>query len=418
MSDERYAVEFHNVSRRFTLRHERHASFQDWFIGLLRTRGVAEEFWALRQVSFGVRPGEALGVLGRNGAGKSTLLKLVTRILEPTSGEIRLHGRVHAMLELGAGFHPELSGRDNVYLNGSIYGFSRRRMRERLDEIVAFAELERFIDTPVKHYSSGMFMRLGFAIAIHMEPDILVMDEILAVGDAVFQEKCYDALLNLKRQGKTILFVSHDASKVRGFCDRALLLQAGQLIDLGPTGEVVDHYERLMHGEEREASLLRVRPVDAEGAPREYLFPGDDLTVEVLLRPGAAPPGELLLALDLFDSQGGHLFGSTGVLPGCGDPDGVNGSRAARLRLRELPLAEGVLAIVATLQRAEDGGAPRTLDRREAEVQVLPRHRPSRRGLLELAHEWEWERTGVGEDTGGALGPGALPTSVPLRREE
>lgn len=385
-------IEFRDVSRRFVLRHESRASFQDWFIGLIRPRGKGEEFWALRDVSFSVRRGESLGVIGRNGAGKSTLLKLVTRILEPTSGKITIRGRTHAMLELGAGFHPELSGRDNVYLNGSIYGFSRREMSERFDQIVEFAELERFIDTPVKHYSSGMFMRLGFSIAAHMEPDILVIDEVLAVGDASFQRKSHKALQDLKKNGTTILFVSHNPEQVRGFCDRAVLLQHGQLVDFGPANDVVDQYLRLLRGEETRIALLRVRAIDSLGTTVETAASGEDLGIEVLLRvPDGTSTGGLLLSLDLHDQAGTHLFGSTGELP-----DQLpfldelqRDTRRVRTRIRGLPLNEGPVTVAVSLQRSS-GEELQLIDRQEISLyitSVIRRHR----GILQLDHAWDWE---------------------------
>ncbi|CCF84922.1 ABC transporter ATP-binding protein [Nitrolancea hollandica] len=388
-------IEFRDVSRRFVLRHESRASFQDWFIGLIRPRGKGEEFWALRDVSFSVRRGESLGVIGRNGAGKSTLLKLVTRILEPTSGKITIRGRTHAMLELGAGFHPELSGRDNVYLNGSIYGFSRREMSDRFDQIVEFAELERFIDTPVKHYSSGMFMRLGFSIAAHMDPDILVIDEVLAVGDASFQRKSHKALQDLKANGTTILFVSHNPEQVRGFCDRAILLQHGQLVDFGPSNDVVDHYLRLLRGEETRVTLLRVRAIDQLGAPVETAISGEDLGIEVLLRvPDGTSTAGLLLALDLHDQNGTHLFGNTGELPAeLPLLDAFQGdTRRVRARIGGLPLGEGPLTVSVSLQRSS-GGEIQLLDRQEIELYIISETR-RQRGILQLDHTWDWEIDG------------------------
>lgn len=385
-------IEFRDVSRRFVLRHESRASFQDWFIGLIRPRGKGEEFWALRDVSFSVRRGESLGVIGRNGAGKSTLLKLVTRILEPTSGKITIRGRTHAMLELGAGFHPELSGRDNVYLNGSIYGFSRREMSQRFDQIVEFAELERFIDTPVKHYSSGMFMRLGFSIAAHMDPDILVIDEVLAVGDASFQRKSHKALQDLKANGTTILFVSHNPEQVRGFCDRAVLLQHGQLVDFGLSNDVVDHYLRLLRGEETRVTLHDVRAIDQFGAPVETAVSGEALGIEVLLRvPDGTSTGGLLLSLDLHDQAGTHLFGRTSELPGElplideFQPD----ARRVRARISGLPLGEGLVMLSVSLQRSS-GGEAQLLDRQEIEVYITSATR-RQRGILQLDHAWDWE---------------------------
>jgi lipopolysaccharide transport system ATP-binding protein len=387
------AIEFRNVSRRFTLRHEQRSSFQEWFIGLLRPRGTAEEFWALRDITLSVRRGEAIGILGRNGAGKSTLLKLMTRVLEPTSGEILTHGQIHAMLELGAGFHPELSGRDNVFLNGSLYGFSRKQMDERFDEIVAFAGLERFINTPVKHFSSGMFMRLGFAIAVHMDPEILVIDEVLAVGDSAFQRKGYEALQRLKAGGTTIVFVSHNAEQVRSFCERSVLLVNGKMLDIGPTDEVVDHYNRMLQEEVVDASILRVRAIDDDATVIDRLESGRDLGIEVLLRlPGEQHTSALFVALDLYDRQGLHLFGRTSELPdtlpqieGAG-PD----TRRIRANLHGLPLAEGAVTIAVTLQRSAGLGVD-TLDRQETTVEIDPVGMAGNRGLLRLDNHWDWE---------------------------
>jgi ABC-type polysaccharide/polyol phosphate transport system ATPase subunit len=389
------AVEFRDVSRRFMLYHERRNSFQDWFISLIRPRGHAEEFWALRDVSFTVGWGESIGVLGRNGAGKSTLLKLVTRILEPTAGEIVLHGDTHAMLELGAGFHPELSGRDNVYLNGSIYGHDRQTMAERIDSIIQFADLEQFIDTPVKHYSSGMFMRLGFAIAIHMDPEILVIDEVLAVGDANFQAKSHRALHQLKEQGTTILFVSHNAQQVRSFCDRAILLENGRLIDSGRTNDVVDHYERLLAGSSETLELMRLRALDREGRSTDVVIPGDDVEIEALLRvPDSGIPGDVALGIDLYDQEGAHLFGRSSPVPTDLPLNTVDGGNLAiaRGRIHRLPLRSGELRLVATLQ--DGGDRDHVLGRREAVVDVVPSGVSAERGMLHLDHEWHWTADG------------------------
>jgi lipopolysaccharide transport system ATP-binding protein len=201
-----------------------------------------EEFWALKDVSFEVNEGEVLGVIGRNGAGKSTLLKILSRITEPTKGKITLHGRVASLLEVGTGFHPELSGRENIYLNGAILGMSRAEIKAKFDEIVDFAEVERFLDTPVKRYSSGMYVRLAFAVAAHLEPEILIIDEVLAVGDLVFQKKCLGKMKNVAKSGRTVIFVSHNMQTVKGLTDRAILLQNGQLVQNGPSHEVVEKF--------------------------------------------------------------------------------------------------------------------------------------------------------------------------------
>lgn len=398
MGDSEYAIEFRDVSRRFVLHHERRASFQDWFVGLIRPRGIAEEFWALRNVSFGIRRGETIGIIGRNGAGKSTLLKLVTRILEPSSGRVIVNGRTYAMLELGSGFHPELSGRDNIYLNGSLYGFSRKQMSQRYDEIVRFAELERFVDTPVKHYSSGMYARLGFGIAVNMQPEILVIDEVLAVGDATFQAKCFRALERLKARGTTILFVSHDADSVRSFCDRAALISGGLLEDIGPANEVVDHYERQLAEGTPQARLLRVRARDAAGAPLDVIRTGSDVRIDVLMRvPDQTTTSGLALRLDVLDDAGTKLFTTTTALPAVLPPaehasqrrDDEPDTRVASGYIRSIPIASGTLHLVATLLTDQfDDAAP--VDRQEALLRVAPSG-PGQEGLLSLDHCWSWD---------------------------
>jgi homopolymeric O-antigen transport system ATP-binding protein len=203
------------------------------------------EFWALRDVSFSVSRGEALGIIGHNGAGKSTALKLLSNITTPTRGEIRINGRIAALLEVGSGFHPELTGRENVYLSGSILGMRRAEIAAKLDSILDFAGVREFADVPVKRYSSGMYVRLGFAIAAHLDADILLLDEVLAVGDAKFQERCQERILELKASGKTIVFITHDLAAMRQLCDRALLLNHGRLITEGSPAEVISHYATL-----------------------------------------------------------------------------------------------------------------------------------------------------------------------------
>ena len=225
-----------------------------------------EIFWALKDVSFEVKKGEIVGVIGRNGAGKSTLLKLLSRITEPTAGRVQIHGRVGSLLEVGTGFHPELTGRDNVFLNGAILGMKHAEIARNFDAIVAFAEVEKFIDTPVKHYSSGMYLRLAFAVAAHLETEILIVDEVLAVGDAEFQKKCLGKMQDASRGGRTVLFVSHNMTAVQSLCTRALKLNNGELEVDGQVGLVVERYLREGHIDLAEA--LWTEPTSA---------PGDDL---------------------------------------------------------------------------------------------------------------------------------------------
>lgn len=199
-------------------------------------------FWALKDVSFEVKRGEVVGIIGRNGAGKSTLLKILSRITEPTEGYADISGRIASLLEVGTGFHPELSGRENVYLNGSILGMKRAEIKRKFDEIVAFAEIEKFIDTPVKHYSSGMYVRLAFGVAAHLDPEILLVDEVLSVGDAAFQKKCLGKMGDVARQGRTVLFVSHNMAAIQRLCPNSLSLETGQLVNHGSTDKVVNEY--------------------------------------------------------------------------------------------------------------------------------------------------------------------------------
>lgn len=208
----------------------------------LRPPREEEIFWALRTVSFEVKHGEVLGIIGSNGAGKSTLLKILSRITEPTSGRAVINGRVGALLEVGTGFHPELTGRENIYLNGTILGMKRKEVERKFDEIVAFSDVEKFIDTPVKHYSSGMYVRLAFAVAAHMEPEILIVDEVLAVGDAAFQKKCLSKMGDVAKEGRTVLFVSHNMTAIMRLCSYALWLQKGSLVECGDVQTVVSHY--------------------------------------------------------------------------------------------------------------------------------------------------------------------------------
>lgn len=245
-----YDLEFNSVSKKYRIRNDSDDAPRGGLIGKLRSYFKPQsEFWALRDVEFRVTQGEALGIIGHNGAGKSTVLKLLSNITTPTMGDIHIHGRIAALLEVGSGFHPELTGRENVFLSGSILGMRRAEISTKLDSILEFAGLRSFADVPVKRYSSGMYVRLGFAIAAHLDADILLLDEVLAVGDAKFQERCQERILELKSSGKTIVFISHDLAAVRHLCDRALLLNHGRLIAEGSPSDVISEYSTL--GRER-----------------------------------------------------------------------------------------------------------------------------------------------------------------------
>jgi lipopolysaccharide transport system ATP-binding protein len=250
-------VRVQNLSKRFrisvtgrpsaryqTLRESLISAFRSPLPGRRNNRPVDSTVWALTDVSFDVMPGEVMGVIGRNGAGKSTLLSVLSRIIEPTSGRVELYGRVASLLEVGTGFHPDLSGRENVYLNGAVLGMKRREIDAKFDEILAFSGVERFIDTAVKHYSSGMYMRLAFAVTAHLDSEILIVDEVLAVGDASFQKKCVDKMNEVTSSGRTVLFVSHDLGMVGQFCQHAVLLEGGRVAMTGAAADVVQCYQQ------------------------------------------------------------------------------------------------------------------------------------------------------------------------------
>ena len=250
-----------------------------------RTMSSTEEFWALNDVSFDIQQGDRVGIIGRNGAGKSTLLKILSRITEPTKGEIRIKGRVASLLEVGTGFHPELTGRENVYLNGAILGMSRSEIKRKFDEIVDFAEVEKFLDTPVKRYSSGMYVRLAFSVAAHLEPDILVLDEVLAVGDSHFQKKCLGKMEDVsKNLGRTVLFVSHNMGIVKQLCQKGLILYQGKIAFFGDTGDAIKHYsnENIIVGRyeinkipQKEAFFLQISIHNTLGS-EQYSFNHDE----------------------------------------------------------------------------------------------------------------------------------------------
>jgi lipopolysaccharide transport system ATP-binding protein len=309
-------------------------------IGRRRER---DEFWALRDVSFEVKQGEVVGIIGRNGAGKSTLLKILSRITEPTTGEITLCGRVASLLEVGTGFHPELTGRENVFLNGAILGMSRAEIRKKFDEIVAFAEVEQFLDTPVKRYSSGMYMRLAFAVAAHLEPEILVVDEVLAVGDASFQKKCLQKMGDVARDGRTVLFVSHNMAAVRSLCTRVYLLRQGRLVFDGQIERGLSIYA---FGDEddkadrwRRASITKGGPLYfSEAVARiEGDQPAVRLVLDLRVRGRSQIPA--LFAFDILDEFGVVIMQALPTLAGISTA--VQDEHAIRVTVDLPPLIPG-----------------------------------------------------------------------------
>jgi ABC-type polysaccharide/polyol phosphate transport system ATPase subunit len=311
-------LKFDRVSKRYRIQQEsggdnaaRHPALRK----LMSLRASKKDFWAVRDVSFEVERGEALGIIGHNGAGKSTILKLLSNITTPTSGEITINGRLSALIEVGSGFHPELTGRENVYLNGSILGMSRREISKKMESIIEFAGISQFADTPVKRFSSGMYVRLGFSIAAHLEPDILLLDEVLAVGDATFQAKCLQRIGELKNEGVTIVFISHDLAAVERLCDRVLLMKSGQIAASGPAREVIDKYQsaaELSKGSKSSATLagtnaaeiLALSFCDEEGQTRPVFKTGEPLMARIEFE-AHAPVNDAVFDI-FFHSPGGE----------------------------------------------------------------------------------------------------------------
>ena len=343
-------ISVEGVSRCFRIHAREARTLKDLVVQ--RGRTEATDVWALHDVSAKIGRGEAVGLIGRNGSGKTTLLRVVAGIIEPTAGHVRSDGRIGSLLELGAGFHLDFTGRENVFLNGAIQGLRRADIKARFDEIVAFAELENAIDRPVRTYSSGMTMRLGFAIAAFLDADILLLDEVFAVGDEAFQRKCFGRIFAFKEQGGTIVFVSHDASAVERLCERSVFLEEGHVAFDGPTREAVVRYRRTLSDDanpaERnaglrewgsgEASIASAALVGPEGSDRLQFLSGEPFELRVSVAADGVPPPRL--QLELRDDAGGLVAGHAVDLRGLGWTNG-NGARDVRFRIGSLPLADG-----------------------------------------------------------------------------
>jgi lipopolysaccharide transport system ATP-binding protein len=318
--------------------------------------------WALKDVSFEVKRGEVVGIIGRNGAGKTTLLKILSRVTEPTEGYAEIHGRVGSLLEVGTGFHPELTGRENIYLSGIILGMKKAEIDRKFDEIVAFAGIEKFLDTPVKYYSSGMYVRLAFAVAAHLEPEILLVDEVLAVGDAAFQKKCLGKMGEVAKEGRTVLFVSHNMGAIRGLCKRGLWIDSGQIVMDGDTERVVASYlnrifekgfEIQTHGSVSD-DQLQIRKVvfkNSKGEPSMEFAPGDELVIEIHYH---APRrfNRPYFWIGIV-SQYGPLFGASMLFDGH-RPDYVEGEGILSCKFKSLPLVPQTYTVRIGV-RAQDG---------------------------------------------------------------
>ncbi len=343
------AVEVVNVSKRYLLRKEAGRSLKSTVVGLLTGKRIREDLWALRDVAFSADQGETVGIIGANGAGKSTLLGVIAGTITPTSGVVRVHGRMSTLLELGAGFHPDLTGRENIFLNGSILGLSRKYIQERFTGIVEFAGLSEFIDMPVKHYSSGMYVRLGFAVAVEVDPDILLVDEVLAVGDEEFRKKCIARMAEFQKAGKTILVVSHDLEAVKRMCHKLVLLGEGKIVHLGDPEKVVAEYRRLGLQEQdnvvkrewgtREAVISGVQFLDEAGTESLRFKGGEPIIVSIFYR----CPRRIedpIFGFAISDYQGRMCYGSNTILDDA-PIDHIEGEGQVRLVLDSPPLMRG-----------------------------------------------------------------------------
>jgi lipopolysaccharide transport system ATP-binding protein len=403
------AIRLSGVSKRYRLRHGWYVSSIKDEVGRLTARLLGraapprEEFWALRDVTFSLKQGEVLGLIGMNGAGKSTLLKILSKVTVPTTGTFETQGRLGSLIEIGAGFHPDLTGRENIFLNGSIMGMSRQEVQRKFDQIVAFAEVERFIDTPIKFYSSGMQMRLGFGVAAHTDPDVLLIDEILAVGDASFQAKCLNKLAELKEQDKTIILVSHHLTNITDHSTKVLWMDRGAVRMVGETDAVVDAYlaqvsadmksEDSQHeardsGGDRPISIVDVALLDASGEPQTRFDRGDAAHIDIAYAASRPVPG-VVFGVTVHDIHGWELGG---VIT---DPDSVKVTAPVdqgvlRLTLGPLLFVKGVYMLnVHVLDPATKRHY--ALRRRALRLVVEGHHAASieTAGYICFPHQWE-----------------------------
>ncbi len=355
------AIAVEDVSKKFRLFRDRPTSLK---ARVLSGRSRAEDFWALRDVSFDVREGSTLGLIGHNGSGKTTILKIVAGILRPTSGVVRQRGRLAALLELGAGFHPELTGRENVYLNASFLGLSRKETDAAYEGIVDFAELEDFMENQVKFYSSGMLVRLGFAVAVHVDPEVLLIDEVLAVGDEAFQAKCIDRVRTFQHEGRTIVLVTHALDTVRAICDRAVMLHHGKVHALGMPDDVVREMRYVLLGQvdesfipeegSREAEIEAVDIIRANGSGEGPVLRGDPLTVQVDVRTNQ-PVGDLDVEFAVLDDATNHPVLDARASRGGPLIERFDGKKRVRFRIVSFPYNAGKYWVTIGLSSRETG---------------------------------------------------------------
>lgn len=399
-------IEFDNVTKRFRMERDRPRAFQDLFISLARRKKTDRDwFLALRDVSFQIKRGETVGLIGSNGAGKSTALKLISRIISPTCGNVTANSRVTALLELGAGFHPDLTGRDNIFLNGAVMGLSRKQIKSKLDEIIAFSEIEDFIDVPVKDYSSGMYARLGFSVAVHLDPEILLIDEVLAVGDQAFQQKCNERMTELRKSGVTMLFVSHSLEAVQQVCQRAIWLDHGRVQMDGAVRNVTREYHRALlerrfaHHDEAdlknrpgsgEARVLRVELLNKESVPNTMFATGDLLIVRMFYR-AKRQIEKPQFGLAIHHAQtGAHMSGPNNTQWGY-EIESIEGEGFVDFRIADLPLLAGDFDLTIAVW---DWNGVHCYDHWEQARRFTVISNPllQQYGLVNLKGEWEHSR--------------------------
>jgi lipopolysaccharide transport system ATP-binding protein len=367
-----------------------------------------ETIWALKDVSLQVDQGEALGIIGRNGAGKSTLLKVLSRVTAPTRGEIKIKGRIASLLEIGTGFHPDLTGQENIYLNGAIMGMSRKEVRRKFDEIVDFAGVEKFIDTPVKRYSSGMYVRLAFAVAAHLDPEILLVDEVLAVGDAEFQKKCLGKMGKVAKEGRTVLFVSHNMAAIETLCRSCLLLKSGEIVKVGPTDEVVSEYLLIHKSEQKVFSgiIQQIVSLNESGAPANFLKAGQPIRLHIHLDLDGLEVKTPTILLGFNNALGQRIFTvstdySTSQLPE------LNGKSVIECRIPSESLVPGEYSLKAIIARnllepleTIDNAATLTIEATDFfGTGKLP---TAAQGVVMAQSEWEvCEEAGIEPDSNG-----------------
>lgn len=396
------AIRVTDLWKKYRRYHEKHQTLKDTVLKLGRAK--YDEFWALSGVSLEVKRGDALGIIGENGSGKSTLLKILARILRPTMGKVEANGKVSALLELGAGFHPDLTGAENIYLNASILGLSKKLVSERFDQIVEFAGLQDFIDTPVRNYSSGMYARLGFSVAVNVDPDILLVDEVLAVGDEFFQKKCFDKMAEFKAAGKTIILVSHSLGQVEALCERAVFLHQGVVHSAGNTGKVISDYLDYVKNKEEETLALdqglaggkrwgsgeviieSIRLLNEKGE-ESYLFEtGDQVEVEISYSVEKKVK-EPVFGVAIFRNDGIYCYGVNTKLDQFSIPQLKEPGKISII-YESLPLLTGSYRISAAVF---DSTAEHSYDFHEQIGSFRVESKREDHGLAYFAHQWKWE---------------------------